>query len=408
MANTEEKVDNASSAPGETFHDADLTRGMEHMRFYVQVENQNSEDSQQGNDVYGVPASVINPTRRPAQTDADGNPLKRSDPFQFGTRMLEEGDDIFKYNAWDHVEVDPTFMAFAEEQFLRQKEDPVSERDRTRINSKPEQPWNKFYSNHEANFFKNRKWLFQEFPVLAEATAAPKTAPDGSIIRNPVKILEIGAGAGNTAFPILTQNHNPNLKLHACDFSSAAVEVMRRDPAYNQDHMQADVWDLGGGATGKDVSGADGALRPSLPPNIEPGTVDIALLVFTFSALAPDQWKQALLNVWTLLKPGGKVLFRDYGRGDLAQVRFKKGRWLGDNFYIRGDDTRVYFFEEAELRDIWQTGGNLSPTDGSANADRPAFEVVHLGADRRMLVNRKRKLKMYRCWMQGLFQKPQS
>jgi tRNAThr (cytosine32-N3)-methyltransferase len=35
----------------------------------------------------------------------------------------------------------------------------------------------------------------------------------------------------------------------------------------------------------------------------------------------------------------------------------------------------------------------------------PLFKVEQLGVDRRLLVNRKRQLKMYRVWMQGKFRK---
>jgi tRNAThr (cytosine32-N3)-methyltransferase len=137
------------------------------------------------------------------------------------------------------------------------------------------------------------------------------------------------------------------------------------------------------------------------------------ILIFIFSALNPAQWNRALHNIYRVLKPGGRVLFRDYGRGDLAQVRFKKGRYMGENFYVRGDGTRVYFFDKDELIQMWsrwtlekglQVDTESTEESQPAEPDAP-FEVVHMGVDRRLLVNRSSKLKMYRCWMQGHFRK---
>jgi len=161
-----------------------------------------------------------------------------------------------------------------------------------------------------------------------------------------------------------------------------------------------------------------------------------------------------------MLRSGGLVLLRDYGRHDLTQLRFRGGRLLEDNFYIRGDKTRVYFFELDELALIFT--GARSPAiqesgvvasiadEGSAIVDnsapsleftasgdvsistsnsegtspkmpnwvhpilgslfqecppQPLFSIEQLGVDRRLLVNRKRQLKMYRVWMQGKFRK---
>ena len=166
-----------------------LTKGMEHMRDYVTIDQPSTTTPPAApEDAYGVPAS-IEPVRKPA-TDSQNNLQKRSDPFQFGTRYLEEGDDIFAHNAWDHVEVDPQYAEFIAQQTIFQRDNQVSDFDKKRFNDKPEKWWDKFYSNNQANFFKDRKWLTQEFPVLAEVTKAEY---------GPCTVLEVGAGSGYAA-----------------------------------------------------------------------------------------------------------------------------------------------------------------------------------------------------------------
>ena len=374
-----------------------LSKGMEHLRSYVTVseypenETRTAWEQSKSNGVDNL--STPEPTPRPTTPQRPENPQNRRDPFQFGTRYLEDGDDIFSHNAWDHVEIDSQYRSFIEEQTAFQRANQVSEFDKQRFNSRPEKWWDKFYSNNQANFFKDRKWLVQEFPALGVITRQN---------HGPATILEVGAGAGNTAFPLLAMNKNPQLRVHACDYSQSAIDVIRAQDAYKSQAvpvLQADVWDLA---------------SDSPPSGLQSGSVDLVLMIFIFSALAPCQWPQAVRNIFSLLKPGGEVLFRDYGRGDLAQVRFKKGRYLDENFYVRGDGTRVYFFEESELRQIWghrSIPGSYPKSrrgNGNTTLEKPSLEIIDLATDRRMLVNRQRKLKMYRCWMQGRFRKSAS
>ena len=79
---------------------------------------------------------------------------------------------------------------------------------------------------------------------------------------------------------------------------------------------------------------------------------------------------QAVKNLASVLKPGGRVLVRDYGDGwgpifsscecvsaklsscgcrDLAQQRLSttgRAQKLGDSFYMRMDGTKVFYFSE--------------------------------------------------------------
>ncbi|KAM0792501.1 hypothetical protein ACM66B_005173 [Microbotryomycetes sp. NB124-2] len=319
-----------------------------------------------------------------SSTTTHDDDLIKGAPSKNGGRLLTEDQDPWTHNAWDRVEWDEEQQDYARAQVERQRQSQVPLPLQAQLNAQPASFWDQFYSKVKDGFFNDRAWLRNEFPELVQATqadAGPKT------------IVELGCGPGNTLFPLLASNENPHLRLHGYDYSREAINLVKANPAFDPRTVTSDVWDL--------------SSQSGLPPTLEPNSVDVAVMIFVFSALHPDEWRQAVNNLSTMLKPGGLLLFRDYGRNDMAQLRFKANRYMQDGLYIRGDNTRVYFFERDELVDIF--GGLKQEKSDSAtnvNSGDDKLELVQLGVDRRLLLNRKRKLKMMRVWMQGRWRKP--
>ena len=98
------------------------------------------------------------------------------------------------------------------------------------------------------------------------------------------------------------------------------------------------------------------------------------MLLFALSAIGPyksDDLRNAVTSAIKMLKPGGVILFRDYGRYDDDQLQLNSvsGAQICNNFYLRGVDddgeedstignrsnmgTGCYFFELDEVRNMF-------------------------------------------------------
>lgn len=279
----------------------------------------------------------------------------------FRGRTLGDGADVYSFNTWDDVPWDAEREAAVEAAIADQLGRACSTRTVGAVMSEAQARWNWFYEHHARWFFKDRNWLPSEFPELFSIRG----------VADPLAVLEVGCGAGNTVFPLARYHREKgsSVFIHACDVSDKAVQLVREFREYDPSKMS--------------VFQADVSASPL--DSVEDGTLDVITCIFVLSALDPDVLCSVLAVLKGKLKRGGMLLVRDYARGDLTQLRLKPDRVVSGEVYTRGDGTAVHFFTGSEFDTLAHAQG---------------LRVVQNYTDRRLIVNRKRQLQMYRCWIQ--------
>ncbi|GAB2286009.1 hypothetical protein Dimus_020432 [Dionaea muscipula] len=219
--------------------------------------------------------------------------------------------------------------------------------------------WDIFYKRHQDKFFKDRHYLDKEWGHYLIGTGSKN-------------LLEIGCGAGNTIFPLIATY--PDVFVHACDFSARAISLVKSHGSFTETRINAFVCDL---------------TNDDLRDHVDSSSIDIVTMIFVLSAVSPEKMTKVLQNVRNVLKPNGRVLLRDYATGDLAQERFTcKDQMISENFYVRGDGTRAFYFSEEYLGSLFRGNG---------------YHIEELGLRCKQVENRSRDLVMNRRWIQAVF-----
>ncbi|EPR79445.1 Methyltransferase [Spraguea lophii 42_110] len=256
-------------------------------------------------------------------------------------RLLTDHNLKDNHNAWDDVSLSGEDL---ENAISKIESDNISVKENTSIVEIDDKYWNDFYKKYQDTFFRDRKWMKEQYSEL--------------FIDNQ-KILEIGCGAGNS----LSLFDFEKNKIMGCDYSENSINICKQ--RYPQGTFF--VHDI---------------TKDDIPKN----NFDAITLIFTLSAIDPLNHKKVINRIKKSLKTNGLLYFRDYGFLDLVQIRSKK--IIKNNFYQQPDGTYRYFFKLDEVKELMKD-----------------FEIIKIEEQKKLLYNRKKKIEMHRIQVNGIFRK---
>ncbi|KAF2307014.1 hypothetical protein GH714_023297 [Hevea brasiliensis] len=280
---------------------------------------------------------------------------------------------------------------------FNQQPQPQEEEEEKEEESGDSKAWQMFHIRHSSGkFFKERRYLLKEFPELV-------SCGDFS------KVLEVGCGSGSSVVPIL--RGNKSIIVYACDCSTETLEKAKQivdatDIVSVQNRFKPFYCDFAFTGFPKWFLCDSCPLIP--PPKQQEcfssddsycfkeggccvGGVDFVTLIFTLSAVPLKRMPIAILECFSVLKPGGMLLFRDYGLYDMTMLRFEADKRVGFREYMRSDGTRSYFFCLDTVRNLFVGAGFIE------------LELEYCCVKS---VNRRKEKSMRRVWVHGKFQKP--
>mmetsp|Transcript_26622 Transcript_26622/g.37498 ORF Transcript_26622/g.37498 Transcript_26622/m.37498 type:complete len:379 (+) Transcript_26622:127-1263(+) len=299
---------------------------------------------------------------------------------EFGDGNGEDDGEFWMDDEWTVEEMEDAkeMLQSAHDQYGNQAVNKIR-----KLHYEASKNWNQFYRAHQTNFFNDRHYLPKAFPE--EFPFDDGDDSSNVLSMNKKTVVEIGCGVGNAILPLLEQY--PNWVVWGFDFSKVGIDLMVQDErflrAQRDNRAHGYVWDM----TSRSKEG---------PHKDCHGIADICLMLFCLSAVPPkdENMERAACHAAKVLKPGGILVFRDYGRYDQAQFKLgtSRNKSLGNNFYVKHDGTMCYYFGLEDLERLFVGIAGL--------------EIVELRYIRRVYKNRSKDETRRRVWVQARFRKP--